>query len=125
MASRSTPIPFLMERSHPVRGRWRLYALGGQAQDAHASPSSRRVHRPDVELRVIEQRQVHLPAHRGNVGLVEEELGGMSPAVALGIAERPWSIGDLLDAVLALEGGEGQGCGCLMLFSWLPSLSDQ
>ena len=80
-----------------------MYALGGQAQDAHASPSSRRVHRPDVELRVIEQRQVHLPAHRGNVGLVEEELGGMSPAVALGIAERPWSIGDLLDALLALE----------------------
>jgi IS1 family transposase len=26
-----------------------------------------------------------------------------TPAVALGIAERPWSIGDLLDAVLAIE----------------------
>jgi hypothetical protein len=26
-----------------------------------------------------------------------------TPAVALGIADRPWSIGDLLDAVLAIE----------------------
>ena len=25
------------------------------------------------------------------------------PAVALGITDRPWSIGDLLDAVLAIE----------------------
>jgi hypothetical protein len=26
-----------------------------------------------------------------------------TPAVALGIADRPWSIGDLLDAALAIE----------------------
>jgi len=26
-----------------------------------------------------------------------------TPAVALGIAQRPWSIGELLDAVVAIE----------------------
>jgi hypothetical protein len=29
------------------------------------------LHSPDIELRIIEQRKVNLPAHRGNVGLVE------------------------------------------------------
>jgi hypothetical protein len=50
-----------------------LYALGGQAQ---------RPHRPDVERRIIEQRQMHLPAHGGNVGLVEDQFGGTAPARA-------------------------------------------
>jgi hypothetical protein len=34
------------------------------------------------KLRVIEQRQVHLVAHRGNVGLVEDQLSGLLPALA-------------------------------------------
>jgi hypothetical protein len=33
------------------------------------------------ELRIIEQRKVDLVAHRGNVGLVEEEPGGMAPTL--------------------------------------------
>jgi hypothetical protein len=40
-------------------------------------------HGPEVELSIIEQREVDLVAHRGNIGLVEQELGGMSPALAM------------------------------------------
>jgi len=40
------------------------------------------LHRPEVELRIIEQRKVDLVAHRGNVGLVEDQLGGAAPAIA-------------------------------------------
>ena len=32
-----------------------------------------------------------------------DEALRITPAVALGIAERPWLIGDLLDAVIAIE----------------------
>jgi hypothetical protein len=39
-------------------------------------------HGPEIELGIVKQCQVDLPAHRGNVGLVEEELGGMAPAIA-------------------------------------------
>ena len=41
------------------------------------------LHRPDIELRIIKQRKVDLVAHRGNVGLVEEELGSATPAIAV------------------------------------------
>jgi hypothetical protein len=34
-------------------------------------------HGPEVELSIIEQREVDLVAHRGNIGLVKEELGGL------------------------------------------------
>jgi hypothetical protein len=54
----------------PVSGRWRLYALGGQAQPPR--------HRPDAEPIVEKQRQVHLPAHRGDVGLLDEDRGGLA-----------------------------------------------
>jgi hypothetical protein len=40
-------------------------------------------HRIEVELRIIKQRKVDLVAHRGNVGPVKKELGGMSPAIAV------------------------------------------
>ena len=40
-------------------------------------------HGPEVELSIIEQREVDLVAHRGNIGLVEQEIGGMSPALAV------------------------------------------
>jgi hypothetical protein len=36
----------------------------------------------EVELRVIEQRQLHLLAHRGHVSLVEQKLGRAAPAIA-------------------------------------------
>jgi len=39
-------------------------------------------HRFDVELRIIEQRQMDLMAHRRNVGLIEYQLGGLPPALA-------------------------------------------
>src|SRR4030081_3434295 len=51
-------------------------------EDGEAQPLPDLEGRSDVELRIIEQRKVNLPAHRGNVGLVEEELGGMAPALA-------------------------------------------
>ena len=41
------------------------------------------LHRPDIELRIIKQRKVDLVAHRGNVGLVKEELGSVAPAIAV------------------------------------------
>ena len=41
------------------------------------------LHRSDIELRIIKQREVDLVAHRGNIGLVEQEFGGMSPALAV------------------------------------------
>jgi hypothetical protein len=28
---------------------------------------------PNIELPIIEQREVNLPAHRGNIGLVEQQ----------------------------------------------------
>jgi hypothetical protein len=70
-------------------------------------------HGPDIELRIIEQRKVNLPAHRGNVGLVEEELGGTSPALAeLGLLmrERQHVIGSLADRAqdAAVLGRKGQ-----------------
>jgi hypothetical protein len=37
------------------------------------------------------------------VEIVADKLIPPPPAVALGIADRPWSIGDLLDAALAIE----------------------
>ena len=40
-------------------------------------------HGPEVELSIIEQREVDLVAHRGNIGLVEQEFGGMAPAIAV------------------------------------------
>jgi len=43
---------------------------------------------PKIELRIIKQRKVDLVAHRGNVGLVKEELGSMAPAIAP--ATKPW-----------------------------------
>jgi hypothetical protein len=36
-----------------------------------------------ISARIIEQRKVDLVAHRGNIGLVEQEFGGMSPALAV------------------------------------------
>ena len=36
----------------------------------------------DVELRIIEQRQMDLMAHCRNVGLIEYQLGGLPPALA-------------------------------------------
>jgi hypothetical protein len=65
VASRTPiPIPYLIEPSPSRLGpRARLYPLAAQAQDADASPSSRGVHSSDVELRIIEQRAVDLPAH--------------------------------------------------------------
>jgi hypothetical protein len=45
---------------------------------------------------------VSLCVARFNLCSVHEALR-TTPAVALGIAERPWLIGDLLDAVLAIE----------------------
>jgi hypothetical protein len=39
-------------------------------------------HGSQIQPSFVEQRQVHLTAYRGNVGLVEEELGGMAPALA-------------------------------------------
>ena len=39
-------------------------------------------HRFDVELRIIEQRQMDLMAHCRNVGLIEYQLGGLPPALA-------------------------------------------
>ena len=32
-------------------------------------------HGPEVELSIIEQREVDLVAHRGNIGLVEHQTG--------------------------------------------------
>jgi hypothetical protein len=37
------------------------------------------------------------------VEIVADKLIPPPPAFALGIADRPWSIGDLLDAALAIE----------------------
>ena len=37
--------------------------------------SSTSIHNPDIELRIIEQCQVNLPAHRGKIGLVEQQTG--------------------------------------------------
>ena len=46
------------------------------------------VHGPDVEIAIIEQRQVNLLAHRGRVSLVEQELGRAAPAIAaLGVRQ--------------------------------------
>jgi hypothetical protein len=43
-------------------------------------------------LASVEERQVDLPAHGGHIGLVEEELGGMAPAIAvLGLLLREGS----------------------------------
>ena len=39
------------------------------------------LHGLEVELRV-EQRQLHLLAHRGHVSLVEQKLGRAAPAIA-------------------------------------------
>jgi hypothetical protein len=39
-------------------------------------------HRFDVEIGIIEQRKVNLPAHVGNVSLVEQQLGCTPPALA-------------------------------------------
>ena len=46
---------------------------GGTAR-ASGDLRSARV-RPDIELHIIEQCQVNLPAHRGNIGLVEQQTG--------------------------------------------------
>jgi hypothetical protein len=46
------------------------------------------LHSLEVELRVIEQRQLHLLAHRGHVSLVEQKLGRAAPAIAaLGVRQ--------------------------------------
>ena len=46
------------------------------------------LHGLEVELRVIEQRQLHLLAHRGHVSLVEQKLGRAAPAIAaLGVRQ--------------------------------------
>jgi hypothetical protein len=37
-------------------------------------------HRSDIELAIIEQRQMDLVAHRSHVGLLKEEFGGPAPA---------------------------------------------
>jgi len=52
-------------------------------------------HGPEVELSIIEQREVDLVAHRGNIG--KEELGSVAPAIA----------------VLGLLLREGQHVGCI------------
>ena len=45
------------------------------------------LHGLEVELRV-EQRQLHLLAHRGHVSLVEQKLGRAAPAIAaLGVRQ--------------------------------------
>ena len=59
----------------------------GRAAPARSTSSD--VHGSDLELRIIEQREVDLPAHGRYVSLVEKELGGMSPAIAvLGLLMR-------------------------------------
>ena len=46
------------------------------------------LHGLEVELRVIEQRQLHLLVHRGHVSLVEQKLGRAAPAIAaLGVRQ--------------------------------------
>ena len=46
------------------------------------------LHGLEVELRVIEQRQLHLLAHRGHVSLAEQKLGRAAPAIAaLGVRQ--------------------------------------
>ena len=46
------------------------------------------LHGLEVELRVIEQRQLHLLAHRRHVSLVEQKLGRAAPAIAaLGVRQ--------------------------------------
>ena len=40
------------------------------------------LHGLEVELRVIEQRQLHLLAHHRHVSLVEQKLGRAAPAIA-------------------------------------------
>jgi hypothetical protein len=55
---------------------------------------------PDIDLGVMEQRQMALPAHRGHVGLLEEELGGMAPTVAaFGVRQLQPVVGDLTNSV--------------------------
>ena len=39
-------------------------------------------HGLDVELGIIEQRKVNLSAHRGNVGLLKDQLGRLKPPCA-------------------------------------------
>jgi len=64
-----------------------LGLIRGRLSDALANVfPAREVHAfiaPDIELSIIEQRKVDLVAHRGNIGLVEQEIGGMSPALAV------------------------------------------
>ena len=40
------------------------------------------LHSSDIEPGVIEQRKMNLPAHVGNVGVVEQQLGCTAPALA-------------------------------------------
>jgi hypothetical protein len=57
-------------------------------------------HRFDVELRIIEQRQMDLMAHCRNVGLIEYQLGGLPPALAAFAAsgrQRQHVVGGLTD----------------------------
>ena len=56
--------------------------LGGVGDCTLSAAKLNAPHRPDVELRIIEQRQMNLPAHRGDVGLLDDQLGSAPPASA-------------------------------------------
>jgi hypothetical protein len=73
------------------RARTRMPSLGNQS--SHRRPDTVRavcrgwacLHSSDIEPCIIEQCQVNLPAHRGNIGLVEQQTGrpsNKSPAEA-------------------------------------------
>ena len=76
---------FWVEPKRPTRRAWQAEALRfrtssnapirleGVGDCTLSAAKLNAPHRPDVELRIIEQRQMHLPAHGGNVGLVEDQ----------------------------------------------------
>jgi hypothetical protein len=57
------------------------------------------VHRSNVQGGIVEEREMDLPAHRGDVGLLEQELGGPPPPIALlGLIEGQHVGGRIADA---------------------------
>jgi hypothetical protein len=62
---RHRALELIAANPQPLGPRARLYPLAAQAQDADASPSSRGVHRPEIELGIVKQCQGDLPAGTG------------------------------------------------------------